>query len=106
MIDKNKYKLKIPEGFVPLKNFGYGGIYTEYYANQDGEVISIYYGKRITAKYQNVLIHKRDKQPLVRLMKIDHFGTSYPVLINTIKSLVTTGKASTQGRHLNNKQEK
>lgn len=95
-------KVRIPPEYIPLSKFGYGGTYTEYYATKEGKVLTVYYGIKVRAKFQKIHIHKRDKQPLVRLQRINKSGTSYPVLIRTIKSLVTTGKASVRGKHLPN----
>lgn len=95
------YIIKIPEGYINLAEYGYSGKFTDYYANKEGKVLTIYYGTRISAKYQNILIHKRDKVPLVRLQKIGRSNTSYPVLISTIISLVTTGKSSIRGARYN-----
>lgn len=92
--------LKIPDGYVNLDRFGYGGVFTTYYANAEGKVISLYLGTKIKARYAKVYIHKRDKQPYVRLQKLSNLGNGYPVLLSTIKSLVTTGKASIRGKHL------
>lgn len=95
-------KVRLPDGYINLAEFGYGGVYTDYFANAEGKVISVYHGKTIRAKYQRVIVHKRDNVKLVRLQRLDQPSCGFPVLITAIKSLVTTGKASTRGKRITN----
>ena len=96
--------LKLPDGFVPLEPYGYGGIFTKYFANAEGKVISIYFGLRIRARYARVHIQSKSNLPVVRLSRAilnsQQKAGSIPVLISTVAHLVQTGKQSTRGKRL------
>ena len=110
VIRKIRYKrkpvdnLKLPEGFIPLEPYGYGGTFTKYFANPEGQVISIYFGLKLRVRYVKVHVQPKSNLPVVRLSRAildsQKKAGSIPVLQSTVAHLVKTGTQSVRGKRL------